>query len=76
LQPCHDPVVTPDGYLYDREAILECLLHQKKEIARKTKEYEKQKTEQKREQEELAEAEQRAKEEAFFKHGEQDTSIW
>nr|XP_060505808.1 nitric oxide synthase-interacting protein [Panthera onca] len=37
LQPCHDPVVTPDGYLYEREAILEYILHQKKEIARQMK---------------------------------------
>lgn len=43
LQPCRDPVITPEGYLYDKEAILECLLHQKTEIARKTKEFEKQK---------------------------------
>lgn len=42
LQPCHDPVVTPDGYLYEREAILEYILHQKKEIARQMKAYEKQ----------------------------------
>ncbi|XP_006814862.1 nitric oxide synthase-interacting protein-like [Saccoglossus kowalevskii] len=33
----------PDGWLYDKEAILEYILHQKKEIARKMKEYEKQK---------------------------------
>lgn len=27
----------PDGYLYEREAILEYILHQKKEIARQMK---------------------------------------
>ncbi|NP_001188182.1 nitric oxide synthase-interacting protein [Ictalurus punctatus] len=43
LQPCRDPVVTPDGYLYEREAILEYILHQKTEIAKKMKAYEKQK---------------------------------
>ena len=43
LQPCRYPVITPDGYLYDKEVILECLLHQKTEIARKTKEFDKQK---------------------------------
>ncbi|EMP41811.1 Nitric oxide synthase-interacting protein [Chelonia mydas] len=37
LQPCKDPVVTPDGYLYEKEAILEYILHQKKEIARQMK---------------------------------------
>ncbi|XP_062840832.1 nitric oxide synthase-interacting protein [Trichomycterus rosablanca] len=43
LQPCRDPVVTGDGYLYEREAILEYILHQKTEIAKKMKAYEKQK---------------------------------
>ncbi|EDO40060.1 predicted protein [Nematostella vectensis] len=43
LQPCREPVITPDGFLYDKEAILECILHQKTEMARKMKEYEKQK---------------------------------
>uniref|UniRef100_A0AAR2KGJ1 Nitric oxide synthase-interacting protein n=1 Tax=Pygocentrus nattereri TaxID=42514 RepID=A0AAR2KGJ1_PYGNA len=43
LQPCKDPVVTKDGYLYEREAILEYILHQKTEIAKKMKAFEKQK---------------------------------
>ncbi|XP_008413284.1 nitric oxide synthase-interacting protein [Poecilia reticulata] len=43
LQPCQDPVVTPDGYLYEKQAILEYILHQKTEIAKKMKAYEKQK---------------------------------
>ena len=43
LQPCREPVVTVDGFIYDKEAILECLLHQKTEIARKLKAFEKQK---------------------------------
>ncbi|XP_041858760.1 nitric oxide synthase-interacting protein [Melanotaenia boesemani] len=47
LQPCQDPVVTPDGYLYEKQAILEYLLHQKTEIAKKMKAYEKQKRAQK-----------------------------
>ncbi|PAV79686.1 hypothetical protein WR25_08618 [Diploscapter pachys] len=42
LQPCRDPVITPNGYLFDREAILEYILAQKKEIAKKTKLWEKQ----------------------------------
>ncbi len=33
----------PDGYLYDKEAILEYILHQKRDIAKKLKQYEKQK---------------------------------
>lgn len=43
LQPCQDPVVTPDGFLYEKQAILEYILHQKTEIAKKMKAYEKQK---------------------------------
>ncbi|TRZ07883.1 hypothetical protein HGM15179_019222, partial [Zosterops borbonicus] len=37
LQPCRDPVVTPEGFLYEREAIVGYLLHQKTKIARETK---------------------------------------
>lgn len=43
LQPCRNPVITKDGYLFDKEAILEYVLTKKKEYARKMKEYEKQK---------------------------------
>ncbi|XP_070564782.1 nitric oxide synthase-interacting protein-like [Ptychodera flava] len=43
LQPCKNPVITPDGWLYDKEAILEYILHQKQAIARQMKEYERQK---------------------------------
>eukprot|EP00072_Mus_musculus_P057573 XP_006541141.1 PREDICTED: nitric oxide synthase-interacting protein isoform X1 [Mus musculus] len=56
LQPCHDPVVTPDGYLYEREAILEYILHQKREIARQVKAYEKQRGARREEQKELQRA--------------------
>lgn len=35
LQPVVDPMVTPDGHLYSKEAILENLLAQKKMIKRK-----------------------------------------
>ncbi|KAM7386247.1 hypothetical protein PAMA_009063 [Pampus argenteus] len=47
LQPCQDPVLTPDGYLYEKQAILEYILHQKTETAKKMKAYEKQKQAQK-----------------------------
>ncbi|XP_029016041.1 nitric oxide synthase-interacting protein [Betta splendens] len=47
LQPCQNPVLTPDGFLYDKQAILEYILHQKTEIAKKMKAYEKQKQAQK-----------------------------
>lgn len=60
LQPCHMPVVTPDGYLFDKEAILEYILHQKRDISKKLKEFEKQKTKQQKEAAELAEAEKRS----------------
>jgi hypothetical protein len=40
-----DPVVTPDGYLYSREAILSNLLEQKKAIKRKLATWEKEQQE-------------------------------
>ncbi|CAD6208490.1 GSCOCG00010489001-RA-CDS [Cotesia congregata] len=43
LQPCRNPVITPDGYLFDKEAILEYILSKKREYSRKLKEYEAQK---------------------------------
>ncbi|UJR09298.1 hypothetical protein I4U23_013541 [Adineta vaga] len=42
LQPCRDPVITKDGYLFDKQAILEYIIHQKKLNARKMREYQKQ----------------------------------
>ncbi|KAG8433901.1 hypothetical protein GDO86_012318 [Hymenochirus boettgeri] len=56
LQPCKDPVVTPDGYIFEKEAILEYILHQKKEIARQMKAYDKQKNAKKAEMDELNKA--------------------
>ncbi|KAM5131824.1 nitric oxide synthase-interacting protein isoform 1-T2 [Mantella aurantiaca] len=66
LQPCKDPVVTPDGYIYEKEAILEYILHQKKEIARQMKLYEKQKNEKKAEVEELSKAAKESKMKVFL----------
>ncbi|CAH8473620.1 unnamed protein product [Heterobilharzia americana] len=43
LQPAKDPMVTSDGFLYDRAVILEYIVGQKAEIQRKLKLYEKQK---------------------------------
>ncbi|XP_066600324.1 nitric oxide synthase-interacting protein homolog [Prorops nasuta] len=43
LQPCRYPVITKEGHLFDKEAILEYILTKKREYARKLKEYEKQK---------------------------------
>lgn len=65
LQPCREPVVTPDGFLYDREAILECLLHQKTEAARKMKAFEKQKKKQEAEEAGKMEEQERSKVESF-----------
>ena len=65
LQPCREPVVTPDGFLYDREAILECLLHQKTEAARKMKAFEKQKKKQEAEEAGKVEEKERSKVESF-----------
>ncbi|KAM8708286.1 hypothetical protein ACLKA7_015283 [Drosophila subpalustris] len=40
LQPCRIPVVTKDGYLFDKEAILQYIVTKKTEYSRKLKEYE------------------------------------
>ncbi|XP_015665680.1 nitric oxide synthase-interacting protein [Protobothrops mucrosquamatus] len=66
LQPCKDPAVTPDGYLYEKEAILEYILHQKKEIARQMKAYEKQKNEKKAEMAELSKAAKESQVKSFL----------
>ncbi|XP_061167098.1 nitric oxide synthase-interacting protein-like [Saccostrea echinata] len=66
LQPCRNPVVTQDGYLYDKESILEYILKKKKEIARKQKEYEKQKNREKEELAELAKAESETQKQEFM----------
>ncbi|XP_037111955.1 nitric oxide synthase-interacting protein [Syngnathus acus] len=65
LQPCQTPVVTPDGFLYEKQAILEYILHQKTEIARKMKAYEKQKQAQKHESHLESKSEEREKVEKF-----------
>ena len=41
LQPCRNPVVTKDGYLFDKEAILQYIITKKNEYCKKLKEYEK-----------------------------------
>uniref|UniRef100_A0A8D0GUE7 Nitric oxide synthase-interacting protein n=1 Tax=Sphenodon punctatus TaxID=8508 RepID=A0A8D0GUE7_SPHPU len=56
----------PDGYLYEKEAILEYILHQKKEMARQMKAYEKQKNEKKAELEELTKAAKESKVKGFL----------
>ncbi|XP_061892350.1 nitric oxide synthase-interacting protein [Entelurus aequoreus] len=65
LQPCQNPVVTPDGYLYEKQAILEYILHQKTEIAKKMKLYEKQKQAMKNDSKLESKSEEREKVEKF-----------
>ncbi|XP_040833909.1 nitric oxide synthase-interacting protein isoform X2 [Ochotona curzoniae] len=48
--------LSPDGFLYEREAILEYILHQKREIARQIKAYEKQRGAKREEQKQLQRA--------------------
>jgi len=45
LQPTKRPVVTPQGYIFDKEAILTFILEKKEEYNKKLKEYERQKDE-------------------------------
>ena len=65
LQPCREPVVTLDGYIYDKEAILECLLHQKTEIARKLKAFDKQKKKAESEEKDKRAEKERSEVESF-----------
>ncbi|KRT81329.1 hypothetical protein AMK59_5399, partial [Oryctes borbonicus] len=41
LQPCRNPVITKDGYLFDKEVILQYIITKKNEYSRRLKEYEK-----------------------------------
>ncbi|KAL0279996.1 UNVERIFIED_CONTAM: hypothetical protein PYX00_001427 [Menopon gallinae] len=66
LQPCRDPVITPDGYLYDKEAILEYFIKKKNEYNRKLKDYEKQKKKDEAELIELANAEKMSRVKQFL----------
>nr|ALV82313.1 nitric oxide synthase inihibitory protein [Gecarcinus lateralis] len=67
LHPCRNPVVTPEGHLFDKEAILEYIISKKNEIARKMKEYSRQCKKEQTELEELGEAENRSRVEKFLK---------
>jgi nitric oxide synthase-interacting protein len=67
LQPARIPVVTKDGYLFDKEAILEYIVAKKAEYARKMKEYERQKNSDEKELEEIAAAENKKKLEHFVR---------
>ncbi|KAK9535874.1 hypothetical protein VZT92_008228 [Zoarces viviparus] len=65
LQPCQDPVMTPDGFIYEKQAILEYILHQKTETAKKMKAYEKQKQAQKSSSQLESKSEERERVERF-----------
>jgi len=67
LQPCKEPVITQDGYLYDKEAILEYILHQKRDNLKKLKQYEAQKNREKKDIQELADIASKQKLEKFLK---------
>ncbi|BES99900.1 Nitric oxide synthase interacting protein [Nesidiocoris tenuis] len=61
LQPCANPVITTDGFLFDKEAILQYIITKKNENSRKLKEFEKQKKKEEDELAELAEAERQTR---------------
>jgi nitric oxide synthase-interacting protein len=65
LQTAVDPMVTPEGYLFSREALLENLLQQKKAIKKKQAAYEAQQAEEQQKAAEQAQIESEAKLIAF-----------
>lgn len=67
LQPARIPVVTKDGYLFDKEAILQYIITKKGEYNRKMKEFEKQKLSDVKDLQEIAAAENKIKLDRFVK---------
>lgn len=65
LQPCRNPVITPSGYIFDKEAILEYILKKKAEAVKRVKEFEKAKKKSQKEQQELAAARETSRAQAF-----------
>lgn len=68
LQPCRNPVVTPDGYIYDKEAILEYILTKKRENSKKMKEFERQKVKLVKDADDLAQTDAAGQLEKFENH--------
>uniref|UniRef100_A0A182RFA4 Nitric oxide synthase-interacting protein homolog n=1 Tax=Anopheles funestus TaxID=62324 RepID=A0A182RFA4_ANOFN len=66
LQPCRNPVITKDGYLFDKEAILTYIISKKNEYSRKMKEYEKQVKQDEEDETAKANAEQQKKLDRFI----------
>lgn len=67
LQPCSLPVLTKEGFLFDKEAILQYIITKKNEYHRKLKEYEKQKQSDEQELADIAAAENKKKLEQFVR---------
>lgn len=65
LQPTSKPVVTPQGFIFDKVAILEFILDKKKEYEKKMKEYEKQKDGEVEELKDIAAAEKEQMKQRF-----------
>ena len=67
LQPCRTPMVSPEGWLFDKEAVLKYIIEKKQEYARKLKEYERQKDRDLKDLHDIADAERQANVEKFEK---------
>lgn len=67
LQPARIPVITRDGYLFDKEAILQYIITKKGEYSRKMKEFEKQKESDQQELQEIAAVENKKKLDRFIR---------
>ncbi|EDW75126.1 uncharacterized protein Dwil_GK19865 [Drosophila willistoni] len=65
LQPCRNPVVTKQGYLFDKEAILQYIVTKKNEYSRKLKEYERLRRAEEQELQQEANCKQQAKMDKF-----------
>ncbi|KAL5280628.1 NOSIP family protein [Megaselia abdita] len=67
LQPCRNPVVTKEGYLFDKESILQYIITKKNEYSRKLKEYEKLRKEEVADEEFKGSAKERERIDKFMK---------
>jgi len=67
LQPCRTPLVSPQGFLFDKEALLKYMIGKKQEYARKLKEYERQKDRDVKDLHQIADAEKQSNLEKFEK---------
>eukprot|EP00735_Rhodelphis_limneticus_P011841 TRINITY_DN4997_c0_g1::TRINITY_DN4997_c0_g1_i1::g.16584::m.16584 TRINITY_DN4997_c0_g1::TRINITY_DN4997_c0_g1_i1::g.16584 ORF type:complete len:299 (+),score=62.23,sp/Q9Y314/NOSIP_HUMAN/40.47/4e-69,Rtf2/PF04641.7/0.00024,Rtf2/PF04641.7/6.7e+02,Rtf2/PF04641.7/1.2e-06,zf-Nse/PF11789.3/0.015,zf-Nse/PF11789.3/56,zf-Nse/PF11789.3/9.1e+02,U-box/PF04564.10/0.12,U-box/PF04564.10/1.9e+03,U-box/PF04564.10/36,zf-RING_2/PF13639.1/5.8e+03,zf-RING_2/PF13639.1/0.0012,zf-C3HC4_2/PF13923.1/7.9e+03,zf-C3HC4_2/PF139 len=72
LKPCRTPMVSPYGDVYEKEAIFEYLLHQRKQIAKQTELWEKQMAEKAKE---VTDAEDRKKKEVLDRFDRQELGV-